>query len=102
MKKIEAFVKPFKVDSVQSALRSVGVDEIQVLDIQHLSKDKFQEFYRGTEYAVDLEPKTLLVVFVEDDREAEVVEAIRRTATTENGAAGIIAITPVESVLAIP
>ena len=77
MKLITAVIKPFKLDEVREALLAVGVSGLTVTDVKGYGRQKgHTELYRGSEYEVDLLPKTKLEIAVSDDKADEVVEAI--------------------------
>jgi nitrogen regulatory protein PII len=83
MKKIEAIIKPFKLEDVKEALSEVGVEGMTVVEVKGFGRQKgHTEIYRGSEYTVDFLPKVKLEVVVEDDRSDTVVEAIVKSANT--------------------
>jgi nitrogen regulatory protein PII len=83
MKKIEAIIKPFKLEDVKEALSEVGVEGMTVVEVKGFGRQKgHTEIYRGSEYTVDFLPKVKLEVVVEDDRCDTVVEAIVKSANT--------------------
>jgi nitrogen regulatory protein P-II 1 len=83
MKKIEAFIQPFKLDEVKDALTAIGVEGISITDIRGHGRQKgHREVYRGTEYRIDLIPKIKLEVIVPSARAEEVITAIATTART--------------------
>ena len=83
MKKIEAIIKPFKLDDVKDALHEVGVSGITVTEVKGFGRQKgHTELYRGAEYVVDFLPKVKLEVAVTDDQVEVVVEAIVKAAGT--------------------
>ena len=85
MKLITAVIKPFKLDDVREALLSVGVTGLTVTDVKGYGRQKgHTELYRGSEYEVDLLPKTKIDVAVSDDKCDEVVEAVTKAANTQN------------------
>jgi len=102
MKKIEAIIKPFKLDEVKEALHDVGVSGITVTEAKGFGRQKgHTELYRGAEYVVDFLPKVKLEVVVDDDMAPRVVEAIAAAAQTGRIGDGKIFVIPVESVLRI-
>ena len=102
VKKIEAIIKPFKLDEVKDALHDVGVSGITVLEAKGFGRQKgHTELYRGAEYVVDFLPKVKLEVVVDDDIAARVVEAIAAAAQTGRIGDGKIFVIPVESALRI-
>ena len=83
MKLITAVIKPFKLDEVREALLAVGVSGLTVTDVKGYGRQKgHTELYRGSEYEVDLLPKTKLEIAVSDDKADEVVEAISTSANS--------------------
>ena len=102
MKKIEAIVKPFKLDEVREALSEVGVTGLTVTEVKGFGRQKgHTELYRGAEYVVDFLPKVQVSILVPDDRTGETVEAIMEGARTGRIGDGKIFITPVEEVIRI-
>jgi nitrogen regulatory protein P-II 1 len=102
MKKIEAIIKPFKLDDVKDALHEVGVSGITVTEAKGFGRQKgHTELYRGAEYVVDFLPKVKLEVVVDDAMAARVVEAIAGAAQTGRIGDGKIFVIPVESALRI-
>ena len=85
MKLITAVIKPFKLDEVREALLSVGVTGLTVTDVKGYGRQKgHTELYRGSEYEVDLLPKTKIDVAVSDDKCDEVLETVTKAANTSN------------------
>jgi len=83
MKLITAVIKPFKLDEVREALLAVGVSGLTVTDVKGYGRQKgHTELYRGSEYEVDLLPKTKLEIAISDDKADEVVEAISTSANS--------------------
>jgi nitrogen regulatory protein P-II 1 len=102
MKKIEAIIKPFKLDDVKEALHEVGVSGITVTEAKGFGRQKgHTELYRGAEYVVDFLPKVKLEVVVDDALASRVVEAIAAAAQTGRIGDGKIFVIPVESALRI-
>jgi nitrogen regulatory protein P-II 1 len=102
MKKVEAVIKPFKVDEVKQALTELGVTGLTVSEVKGFGRQKgHTELYRGAEYVVDFLPKVKIEVVVEDGITARVVEAIERAAKTGRIGDGKIFVTPVEEVIRI-
>ena len=102
MKKIEAIIKPFKLDEVKEALQEVGLQGITVTEAKGFGRQKgHTELYRGAEYVVDFLPKVKLEVVVEDSLAERVVEAIANAARTGRIGDGKIFVTNVEEVLRI-
>jgi nitrogen regulatory protein P-II 1 len=83
MKKIEAIIKPFKLDEVKEALQEVGLQGITVTEAKGFGRQKgHTELYRGAEYVVDFLPKVKIEIVLGDDMIEKAVEAIRRAAQT--------------------
>ena len=102
MKKIEAIIKPFKLDEVKEALHDVGVTGITVTEARGFGRQKgHTELYRGAEYVVDFLPKVKLEVVVEDSLADRVVEAITSAAQTGRIGDGKIFVIPVETAVRI-
>ena len=102
MKKIEAIIKPFKLDDVVEALSEIGVEGVSVSEIRGFGRQKGRaEIYKGAEYVVDFLPKTKLEIVVNDDLCDAAVEAIAKAARTGKIGDGKIFVFNVESVLRI-
>ena len=102
VKKIEAIIKPFKLDEVKEALHEVGVSGITVTEAKGFGRQKgHTELYRGAEYVVDFLPKVKLEVVVDDALADRVVEAIAAAAQTGRIGDGKIFVIPVETALRI-
>jgi nitrogen regulatory protein P-II 1 len=102
MKKIEAIIKPFKLDEVKEALQEVGLQGITVTEARGFGRQKgHTELYRGAEYVVDFLPKVKIEVVVEDDMVERTVEAIVNAARTGRIGDGKIFIIPVEDAIRI-
>jgi nitrogen regulatory protein P-II 1 len=102
MKKVEAIIKPFKLDEVKEALSSVGCQGLTVTEVKGFGRQKgHTELYRGAEYVVDFLPKVKLEVIVSDDRVTQVVEAIEKAAKTGRIGDGKIFVLPVEEIVRI-
>jgi nitrogen regulatory protein P-II 1 len=102
VKKIEAIIKPFKLDEVKEALHEIGVSGITVTEAKGFGRQKgHTELYRGAEYVVDFLPKVKLEVVVADDQAARVVEAIAAAAQTGRIGDGKIFVSAIESALRI-
>ena len=102
MKKIEAIIKPFKLDEVKEALHDVGVSGITVTEARGFGRQKgHTELYRGAEYVVDFLPKVKLEVVVDDNMAERVVEAITSAAQTGRIGDGKIFVIPVETAVRI-
>lgn len=102
MKKIEAIIKPFKLDEVKEALHEIGVSGITVTEVQGFGRQKgHTELYRGAEYVVDFLPKKKLEVVTPDDQAQRVVEAIAAAAQTGRIGDGKIFVSTIDSALRI-
>ena len=102
MKKVEAVIKPFKLDDVKDALHDVGVSGITVTEVKGFGRQKgHTELYRGAEYVVDFLPKVKVEAVVEDDQVDRVVEAIESAARTGRIGDGKIFVLPVEQAIRI-
>ena len=102
MKKIEAIIKPFKLDDVKDALHEVGVSGITVSEVKGFGRQKgHTELYRGAEYVVDFLPKVKIEVVVEDGLVDRVIEAIETSAKTGRIGDGKIFVTAVEQAIRI-
>ena len=102
MKKIDAIVKPFKLDEVREALAEVGVTGLTVSEVKGFGRQKgHTELYRGAEYVVDFLPKVKIEVVVSDNMVDGVIEAIVKAARTGKIGDGKIFVTPVEQVVRI-
>ncbi len=102
MKKIEAIIKPFKLDEVKEALHEVGVQGVTVTEVRGFGRQKgHTELYRGAEYIVDFLPKVKIEVIIENGQVDDVIEAIQSAAHTDRIGDGKIFILPVENVIRI-
>ncbi|MEE4537163.1 MAG: P-II family nitrogen regulator [Erythrobacter sp.] len=102
MKKIEAIIKPFKLDEVKDALHEIGVSGITVTEARGFGRQKgHTELYRGAEYNVDFLPKVRLETVVPDDQADRAIEAIAAAAKTGRIGDGKIFVTTIERVLRI-
>ena len=102
MKKIEAVIKPFKLDEVKEALQEVGLQGITVTEAKGFGRQKgHTELYRGAEYVVDFLPKVKVEVVLADDAVESAVEAIRNVAQTGRIGDGKIFVSSVEEVVRI-
>ena len=102
MKKVEAIIKPFKLDEVRDALQEVGLLGITVLEARGFGRQKgHTELYRGAEYVVDFLPKIKIEVVVPDDQLDAVITAIQKTAHTGQIGDGKIFVTTVEEAIRI-
>ena len=102
MKKIEAVIKPFKLDEVKEALQDAGVQGMTVLEAKGYGRQKgHSELYRGAEYVIDFLPKIKIEVVVSDDMVAPVVEAIQAAARTGKIGDGKIFVSDIIDVIRI-
>jgi nitrogen regulatory protein P-II 1 len=102
MKKIEAVIKPFKLDEVKDALNAIGVQGITVTEVKGFGRQKgHTELYRGAEYVVDFLPKVKIEVIAADNIVSKIIETIETTAKTGRIGDGKIFVTPVEEVIRI-
>ncbi len=102
MKKIEAIIKPFKLDEVKEALQEIGLKGMTVTEVKGFGRQKgHTELYRGAEYVVDFLPKVKIEIVVEDGVVERAVEAIQAAARTDRIGDGKIFVTTVEEALRI-
>jgi len=102
MKKIEAIIKPFKLDEVKNALTKIGVQGMTVTEVKGFGRQKgHTESYRGTEYAIDFLPKSKIELIITDELVTQVIETIERVAKTGKIGDGKIFLSPVEEVIRI-
>ena len=102
MKKVEAIIKPFKLDDVKDALHDVGVSGITVTEVKGFGRQKgHTELYRGAEYVVDFLPKVKIELIIEDEMVEKAVEAIRTSAQTGRIGDGKIFVSSIEDAIRI-
>ena len=102
MKKIEAIIKPFKLDEVKEALQEAGIQGLSVTEVKGFGRQKgHTELYRGAEYVVDFLPKVKIEVVVKNDDVERCIEAIVKAAKTGKIGDGKIFVTSVEQVIRI-
>ena len=102
MKRIDAIIKPFKLDEVKDRLAAVGVQGITVNEVKGFGRQKgHTELYRGAEYVVDFLPKVQISILVPDEKVPDILNAIVEGARTGRIGDGKIFITPVEEVVRI-
>ncbi len=102
MKKIEAIIKPFKLDEVKEALQDIGVQGLSVIEVKGFGRQKgHTELYRGAEYIVDFLPKVKIEVVLDDDQVEAAVEAIIDAAKTDKIGDGKIFVSPIEQAFRI-
>jgi nitrogen regulatory protein PII len=96
MKKVEAIIKPFKLEDVKEALSEVGVEGMTVVEVKGFGRQKgHTEIYRGSEYTVDFLPKVKIEVVVDDSRADTVVDAIVKAANTGKIGDGKVFVSPI-------
>jgi nitrogen regulatory protein P-II 1 len=102
MKKVEAIIKPFKLDEVKEALHEIGINGLTVTEVKGFGRQKgHTELYRGAEYVVDFLPKIKLEIVVSDDLADKVVDAIVGAANTGRIGDGKIFVLPLEEAIRI-
>jgi nitrogen regulatory protein P-II 1 len=102
MKKIEAIIKPHKLDEVQDALRNGGVNGMTVTEVRGFGRQRgHTEIYRGSEYTVNFVPKVKIEIYADDDQTDGIVKIISQIANTGKVGDGKIAVLPLENVVRI-
>ena len=102
MKKIEAIIKPFKLDEVKEALTKLGIQGMSVSEVKGFGRQKgHTELYRGAEYVVDFLPKVKIEILIEDEKAVAVTDAIVAAARTGRIGDGKIFISPVDDAVRI-
>jgi nitrogen regulatory protein PII len=102
MKKIEAIIKPFKLDDVKDALNTVGIKGMTISEVKGYGRQKgHTEIYRGAEYVVDFIPKIKIEIVVGADQVNQVVDTIRNAANSGTIGDGKIFVTPVERIVRV-
>jgi nitrogen regulatory protein P-II 1 len=102
MKKVEAIIKPFKLDEVKDALAAAGVQGLTVSEVKGFGRQKgHTELYRGAEYVVDFLPKVRIEIVLDDAKAAEVVEVIAKAGRTGSIGDGKIFVMPVDEAVRI-
>ena len=102
MRKIEAVIKPFKLDEVKEALHGIGIQGMTVTEVRGFGRQKgHTELYRGAEYVVDFLPKIKLEIAVKDEMVDKVIDAIVKAANTGRIGDGKIFVLPMEEVIRI-
>ena len=102
MKKVEAIIKPFKLDDVKEALSEIGIYGMTVTEVNGYGRQKgHKEIYRGAEYVVDFIPKIKIEIVVEAERADQVVDKIRDAANTNKIGDGKIFVIPVEEAVRV-
>lgn len=102
MKKVEAIIKPFKLEDVKEALSEIGIQGMTVTEVKGFGRQKgHTEIYRGSEYTVDFLPKVKLEIVVDDEQTDDVVDKIVSTANTGKIGDGKVFVSPVEQAVRI-
>ena len=102
MKKIEAIIKPFKLDDVKEALNEIGIQGMTISEVKGYGRQKgHKEIYRGAEYVVDFIPKIKLEIVIEASRVEKVIETIKTSAQTGKLGDGKIFVFPVEQAVRV-
>ncbi len=102
MKKIEAIIRPFKLDEVKKALNDIGIQGLTVIEVNGFGRQKgHTELYRGAEYVVDLVPKVKIEVVVDDGHLDAAIEAIRKSAQSGKIGDGKIFVSAISDVIRI-
>ena len=102
MKKIEAIIKPFKLDEVKEALQEVGIQGLSVVEVKGFGRQKgHTELYRGAEYVVDFLPKVKVEVVLDDDMADAAIDAIVSAAKTDKIGDGKIFVSSIEQAIRI-
>lgn len=102
MKKIEAIIKPFKLDDVKEALNGIGIKGMTISEVKGYGRQKgHTEIYRGAEYVIDFQPKLKIEIIVPADQVDSVVDTIVASAKTGKIGDGKIFVLPVESVVRV-
>ena len=102
MKKIEAIIKPFKLEEVKNALTKIGVQGMTVTEVKGFGRQKgHTESYRGTEYEIDFLPKSKIEIIITDNLVTQVIETIERAAKTGKIGDGKIFLSQVEDIIRI-
>jgi nitrogen regulatory protein P-II 1 len=102
MKKVEAIIKPFKLDEVKESLSAIGIQGLTVSEVKGFGRQKgHTELYRGAEYVVDFLPKVKLEIIVREEQVVEVVETIEKAAKTGRIGDGKIFVLPIDEIIRI-
>ena len=102
MKKIEAIIKPFKLEEVKEALAQAGIQGLTAIEVKGFGRQKgHKELYRGAEYEIEFLPKIKLEIAVPDDKVGNVVDAIIAAARTGRFGDGKVFVTPIEEIVRI-
>ena len=102
MKKVEAIVKPFKLEDIKEALSEIGIQGMTVTEVKGFGRQKgHTEIYRGSEYTVDFLPKVKLEIVVDDEQVDDVIDTIITTANTSKIGDGKVFVSPIEEAVRI-
>ncbi|MBF0225810.1 MAG: P-II family nitrogen regulator [Desulfobacterales bacterium] len=102
MKKIEAIIKPFKLDEVKEALNEIGIQGMTIMEVKGYGRQKgHKEIYRGAEYVVDFIPKVKIEIVVTDDLADKVIDAVQKASHTGKLGDGKIFVTNVEEAIRV-
>ena len=102
MKKIEAIIKPFKLDDVKEALNGIGIKGMTISEVKGYGRQKgHTEIYRGAEYVIDFQPKLKIEIVVNTDQVEQVIETVVEAAKTGKIGDGKIFVLPIESVVRV-
>jgi nitrogen regulatory protein PII len=102
MKKVEAIIKPFKLDDVKAALSKIGIQGMTISEVKGYGRQKgHREIYRGSEYVVDFIPKIKIEIVLDSGMAGQVVETIQKAANTGKIGDGKIFVLPVEQVVRV-
>jgi nitrogen regulatory protein PII len=102
LKKIEAIIKPFKLDDIKEALNEIGIQGMTISEVKGYGRQKgHTEIYRGAEYVVDFIPKVKIEIIIEDSRAEEVVKQIQTAANTGKIGDGKIFVLPIDEVIRV-
>ena len=102
MKKVEAIIKPFKLDDVKESLHGIGIQGLTVVEVKGFGRQKgHTELYRGAEYVVDFLPKVKIELVLEDDMVERAIEAIQQAAVTGRIGDGKIFVSTIDDVIRI-
>jgi nitrogen regulatory protein P-II 1 len=102
MKKVEAIIKPFKLDEVKEALTDIGISGMTITEVKGFGRQKgHTEIYRGAEYVVDFLPKIKIEIVTDAEKVSEVIDVIQKAANTGKIGDGKIFVTPVDEIMRI-
>ncbi|MBF0102509.1 MAG: P-II family nitrogen regulator [Desulfobacterales bacterium] len=102
MKKIEAIIKPFKLDDVKAALNDIGISGMTITEVKGYGRQKgHKEIYRGAEYVVDFIPKVKIEIVVDTERVPKIIETIQKSAFTGKIGDGKLFVLPIEDAIRV-